>query len=95
MKLDYLRPGNLMFIYRDEFGLNDLLMETRKFIDGERYAFGDMLNGACNLYGIFSEGVFFLNDNMPHEYYTSHYITEEQYAIIRLVCTDEGWLSMK
>lgn len=90
-----MRLGYLTFFYREEFGLNDLIMETRKFIDGERYAFGDMANGTCNLYGIFSEGVFFLNDNMPHEYYTSHYINEEQYAIIRLICTDEGWLSMK
>jgi hypothetical protein len=71
-----MRLGYLTFFYREEFGLNDLIMETRKFIDGERYAFGDMSNGTCNLYGIFSERVFFLNDNMPHEYYTSHYINE-------------------
>jgi len=90
-----MRLGNLMFVYREEFGLNDLLMERRKFIDGEKYAFGDMLNDTCNLYGIFSEKLDFLNDNMPHEYYTSHYLTGEQYAIIRLICTDEGWLSVK
>ena len=90
-----MRLGNLIFVYSDESGLNDLLMKNRRFIDGEKYAFGDMLYGACNLYGIFSEKLDFLNDNMPHEYYTSHYINEEQYAIIRLICTDEGWLSVK
>ena len=90
-----MRLGNLIFVYSDESGLNDLLMKNRRFIDGEKYAFGDMLNDTCNLYGIFSEKLDFLNDNMPHEYYTSHYINEEQYAIIRLICTDEGWLSVK
>ena len=90
-----MRLGNLMFVYREEFDLNELIMEKRKFIAGEKYAFGDMLNGICNLYGIFSEKLDFLNDNMPHVYYTSHYINEEQYAIIRLICTDEGWLSVK
>ena len=88
---------DLIFVYREEFSLNGLI-ENHRFIAGEKYSFGGILGGStsyCNIYGVFSEKVDNFFEGGRYSYYTSISINQEQYDIIRFICCDDGWVSVK
>lgn len=86
-----------IFVYSEEFSL-DGLIENSRFIEGEKYAFGEILGGStiyCNIYGVFSNAVDYFFEKSIHSYFTPIGITREQYDIIRFICCGDGWVSVK
>jgi hypothetical protein len=89
------------FIYRDEYGLNDLIMGSFKFIDGTEYAFGTSEDEGIrrklaagysgrNLYGNFMDC-----ESVNYPYFTVVNIPDQHCDIINLICFGKGWISVK
>lgn len=95
--------GKERFTYNRSSGLNSIIFNigpsitiegTYELIDREEYIFGDPRSNSINLYGTFSH----VNDIFVggrYDYYTSIRITLEQYRLIKLVCLNDGWVSIK
>lgn len=97
--------GNERFIYNQSFDLNSIIFNTDngigadtngvyKFIHGEEYIFGYPRSNNISLYGTFTH----INHGFiggSYDYYTSICITIEHYHLIKLVCLNDGWISIR
>lgn len=93
--------GTEWFTYNESYGLNSIIFSKcltldgiYEFIDREKYTFGCEVSNIVSIYGTFTH----INSCFAggrYDYYTSVSITTEQYRLIKLVCLNDGWVSIK